>query len=169
MPVKILQYDKIATMIFVVAIFISDQLSKLWVVWFLSNQLPYPLPGGFVRLTLVENEGLAFGYQFAPLQDYQVLLFIILVCIALFLGKMRDGALHRLALALMTGGASGNLFDRIYRGKVIDFIELNLCGVSLPVFNFADIFITIGIGLFLYTLVNHYGKTQPTKTENIDS
>ena len=168
MSVKILQYHKIATIIFVVAIFISDQISKFLVVRFLSNQLPYPLPGGFVRLTLVENEGLAFGYQFAPLQDFQVLLFIVLVSIVLFLAKMRDGVLHRLALVLMTGGASGNLFDRIYRGKVIDFIELNFRGISLPVFNLADIFITIGIGLFLYSLVNHYGKTRNSETKTMD-
>jgi signal peptidase II len=168
MPVKILQHDKIATMIFIVAIFISDQISKLLVIAFLQNRFTYSLPGGFLRLTLVENEGLAFGYQISLLQDYQLLLFVVLVGIVIFLNSIRDGLLHRMALIFMTGGASGNLFDRLYRGKVIDFIEFKFNKVTLPVFNFADISITIGIGFFLYSMVKNYDKTQITPTDNID-
>ena len=58
-----------------------------------------------------------------------------------------------IALALILGGAVGNLFDRIFRGEVIDFLLFYYQGWSFPVFNIADIAINIGAALLILDLV----------------
>jgi signal peptidase II len=132
-----------------VAVLVLDQITKAWAVAVLDDG-PIDIIDGFVRFALARNPGAAFSI----LQDRGTLLAIFaLVTVGVILAVMRD--LHRTAdvvgLALVLGGAVGNLADRVFRGgglfdgAVVDFIDVG----SFPSFNVADSAITIGVVLVL--------------------
>jgi len=129
------------------AVVIIDQVTKAIAVTELASAVSVPVIGKIVSLTLVKNTGAAFG-----LFKYQttVFIFISLVAIAFtvfYLAKKKTN--FYLVLALILGGAAGNLIDRLRLGYVVDFIDLHFW----PVFNIADSCITIGaISLFVIIL-----------------
>ena len=132
---------------------ILDQLSKSAASqWLAFNQAHAVFPG--FNLTLVHNAGAAFSF----LRDaggWQRYFFIILttgISIILLLWLARLPAKRSLlgcALALIIGGAVGNLWDRLQYGYVIDFIEVYYDKWSWPVFNIADSAITVGAILLI--------------------
>ena len=131
-----------------------DQASKLLIVTNLRLYQSIP-ESGLLRLTYVTNSGSAFGM----LQGQGA--FLILVSIIGVLGVLfyyrangRQSALLRYALGLLLGGALGNLTDRLIRGEVVDFINVQLwSGFYFPTFNVADSALTIGLGMLaIYVL-----------------
>ena len=136
------------------AVLATDQVSKLLIV---NNLRPYQsIPEtGLLRLTHVTNSGSAFGL----LQGQTA--FLVLVSIIGVLGVLfyyrangRESALLRYSLGLLLGGALGNLTDRLIRGEVVDFINVQLWSdFYFPTFNVADSALTIGLGMLaLYVL-----------------
>lgn len=122
------------------AVFIADRGSKVWAVEWLYPRSPLPVCR-FFYLTYVENTGAAFGMM------QGANLFFIGVSIVLFAGLFwlrrrlpLSGLGAHLALALVAGGALGNLYDRLVIGHVIDFLDFRVW----PVFNVADSCISVG-------------------------
>jgi signal peptidase II len=120
--------------------------------------LPRSVWGDGLRLTLVYNPGAAFGLHFGPLSRW---IFIGLTCMALLiLGRLYlETPLHHrmrtLALALVTGGALGNLLDRLKSGRgVVDFIDIGVGTLRWPTFNVADMAVTTGSILLAWVLWN---------------
>ena len=119
-----------------------DQLSKWAIIRSFEPGATLPLFPPVLSLTYVQNTGAAFG-----LFKGQHTLFIVLsVCVIAWVGRQlaTPGAVHgvaRWALALILGGASGNLIDRVRLGYVIDFLDLHWW----PVFNIGDSAITVGV------------------------
>ena len=104
----------------------------------------------FFRFSHIENEGSAFG----AFGDANAILAVSAVVAIVVLGvyylfPVVDHWIARLGLALILGGAVGNLADRIYQGSVTDFVNFN----EFPAFNVADAGINIGVVLILLTLV----------------
>jgi signal peptidase II len=136
-----------------ILIMVLDQGTKYLAETLLTLHQPVPVLPSF-NLTLTYNTGAAFSFL-AGAGGWQRWFFLglgIAVSIALLIW------LHRLkpsekwlavALAFILAGAVGNLIDRIWLGKVIDFIELYYDRWSFPVFNIADIAINIGAGLLI--------------------
>ncbi|MCX5761395.1 MAG: signal peptidase II [Gemmatimonadetes bacterium] len=117
--------------------------------------LPRPLWGEGLRLTLVYNPGAAFGLHLGAQSRW---IFIALTMVALLvLGRLYletplVDRLRALALALVSGGALGNLLDRLKSGRgVVDFIDVGVGDWRWPTFNVADIAVTSGA--FLLALV----------------
>ncbi len=140
-----------------------DQLSKAWVVGNVAGRPPISIIEGFARLRYTENTGAAFGF----FQGWTGLLSIaaigIIIAIVLSASRVGTSAYGMVALGLVTGGALGNLIDRLRLGHVTDFIDvygpyLNINNVhyTFPVFNIADSAITIGAILLMATLL--FGK-----------
>lgn len=130
------------------AIVVTDFITKLLAESLLARRLPLAVIGEWVQLRLVYNEGAAFGLH---LGDYSRWIFFGLAVLALIvLGSMvrttRPGDRFRLlALALVCGGAAGNLIDRIRSGQgVVDFVDIGLGSWRWPTFNVADSAITVG-------------------------
>ena len=120
--------------------------------------LPRPVWGDGLRLTLVYNPGAAFGLHLGPWSRW---IFIGLTCLALLvLGRLylETPLRHRvrtLALALVSGGALGNLLDRLKSGRgVVDFIDIGVGTWRWPTFNVADIAVTTGAMLLAWVLWN---------------
>ncbi len=121
----------------------------------LASQPPIYVFGGVLRLQYAENTG-AFLSLGANLPETTrglllgLLVFVILVAAVVYL--IRNPGLRWaqwLGLALLIGGGLGNLLDRVFRdGRVADFAVLRVGPLSTGIFNIADVFIMVGIGLF---------------------
>lgn len=164
------------------SVFIVDQLSKLVVK---GISIPYlnidwngmfygesiEIIGTFLRITFVENPGMAFGFEVGVIQKLFLSIFTLIAAIAIFyyLYKSKDSSLAlRIGLAFILGGALGNLVDRmfygvifdyapLFYGKVVDFIQVEFWDFTLfghtyetwPIFNVADSAVSIGVAVIL--------------------
>ena len=140
-----------------ITVVLSDILTK-WIA--LRDLYPRGVPrevfGDVVRLTLVYNRGAAFGLH---LGQYSRWIFLVLTIAALVIlaqlyraTPARDIA-RTLAIALVSGGAIGNLIDRV-RGPqgVVDFIDIGIGDMRWPTFNVADMAVSTGAILLAYVL-----------------
>ncbi|MDC3203986.1 signal peptidase II, partial [Candidatus Pelagibacter sp.] len=98
------------------------------------------------------NEGIAFGLlSFEKDNLYNILTVIIIIIILVLLVLItRSTGLKKYSLTMITGGALGNVFDRIYSKAVPDFIDFHVGNFHWFIFNIADIFITIGVILMIF-------------------
>jgi signal peptidase II len=131
-----------------------DQLTKSWVRSSMSLNETIPVIGDVLRLTYIHNEGAAFGLSIG---SYSSLVFLVLATIAsglvlfLLLTSPREQRMQRIALALILGGALGNIIDRIRWSMVVDFIQIGIAGHFWPIFNVADSAVTIGAAMLAWT------------------
>jgi signal peptidase II len=125
--------------------------------------------GDFLSFQFIFNEGGAMGTRIGPSWIYTVLTLLALFLIIRYLLLERSQRMSTgIAFALITGGAVGNLIDRIKYGKVVDFIDVDIPDISFLnlqrwfTFNVADAAITIGLGIFLAGLIIKEGRrTEP--------
>ena len=130
-------------------VIVLDQASKQWALL-----LPYgyfkSIMGHFFGWRLVFNEGAAFSMgQNLPGGSITLSLLglTFTVCLIIWLWTLpRERWTFSLALSLVIGGSLGNLYDRLFLGYVIDFIDMGIGAWRWPTFNVADIFISLGIG-----------------------
>jgi len=140
--------------------------------WLATEMLVYASPVPllpFFDLTLLHNPGAAFSFL-AGAGGWQRWFFVgisLLVCILLVVWLMRTPPQQwwmRLALALILGGALGNLYDRILHGYVVDFISLHYGGWYYPAFNLADSAITVGAAILIIDMLFISGRAdKPTR------
>lgn len=126
-----------------------DQWSKHWAATHLAFHAPVHLIGSLLTLTYTRNSGIAFG-MFAG-RNFPFYIFSIVASLAvlwLWSRHPRLPAARQWSLALILGGAVGNLVDRVRAGEVTDFILLAWRGHEFPVFNVADVCVTCGVILF---------------------
>ena len=131
---------------------LSDQVSKIWVMSVFAVGESLALTP-FFNLVLVFNPGASFSFL-ADAGGWQREFFIVLaLAVSVWLLMMlRRHAAERLmpsALALILGGALGNVIDRIRYGAVVDFVQLHAAEYYFPAFNLADSAITLGVMLML--------------------
>jgi signal peptidase II len=126
---------------------------------------------GFFQLTHTENTGAAFSLfadSPAPWKTAMLIAFsgIALVVVSLLLWKNHHAHLSTgIGLALIMGGALGNLWDRVARGRVVDFLLLYYKRYQWPVFNLADSAIVIGAGLLVLEILFHKSSTVAPQSE----
>ena len=139
------------------AVVVLDQATKLWAVGGLTLHRPVALLP-FLNLTLVHNTGAAFSLL-ADAGGWQRWFFTVLtlaICAGLSVWLVRIAGHERptaACLALIIGGAIGNLIDRLRLGYVIDFVDLHAAGWHWPAFNVADAAISCAaVGLVLLAL-----------------
>ena len=130
-----------------------DQLTKYWVTsrFQLGDSVTIT---AFFNMVLAYNTGAAFSFL-ANAGGWQRIFFtaiavIASVVIVMLLRKPHNHRLFNLALALILGGAIGNLIDRVLLGHVVDFIQVHAGGYYWPAFNVADSAITIGAALLIW-------------------
>ncbi len=173
-------------------VLLVDQFSKLYVKGFvipffepvnsgLSIGESIPLFNNFLHITLVENPGMAFGFD--PGSDFKlwISLFSLTASVGLlvYLYIVRNKALIlRVSIALILGGAIGNLLDKmfygllfdyapLFYGRVVDFIDMRLFSIfilnksyGVYIFNFADLAITAGVICFILFLYKQSKESQ---------
>jgi signal peptidase II len=133
-----------------VATLAADQATKIAAAQMLTEHRPYPVAGHWLYLTLARNPGGAFGLLPQAAVYLTVASAVVAVIILLHArAAVAHSSLLTAALAMVLGGALGNLADRVRLGHVIDFIDLRVW----PVFNVADIAVTVGVALVILTLL----------------
>jgi len=134
----------------VLPVIVLDQLSKLWIVQSVPMFSAIQIVKNFFHITYIQNTGGAFGIFSGLHTVYFQKVFVVGTLIAIgFIGvlysKLRSYQKKPATrIALIIGGAIGNLIDRIRLGGVIDFIDLHVYSYHWPAFNIADSAITIG-------------------------
>ena len=137
-------------------IFTADRWTKTWVAAHISIGNAIPVLPGVLRITHWLNEGAAFSLFADTASPHTVrVALIVFTCVAaaaVLIALVRLGnrvTLTTVALALILGGALGNVHDRLEYGSVIDFIEVHIFGYHWPDFNVADSAIVTGACLLL--------------------
>ena len=150
---------KITIWIIAISVFVLDRISKLWISQKFALNETTEIIKNIFHLTLVHNTGAAFGiFRNQTLFFISISVFAIVAIIVYIKRSPKHSRSRDIALALILGGAFGNLVDRLFFGYVIDFLDFRVW----PVFNVADSAITIGTVLLIFSLV-HKNKIPNTK------
>ncbi len=134
-------------------VLLLDQLTKLWVMTdFTLGDSRYI--SGFFNLVRAHNEGAAFSF----LSDaggwqrwfFSIVSSVISLVIIVWISRLpKQRVLEALALALILGGALGNLYDRLVLGYVVDFLDFHWAGWHFAAFNVADMAISMGAAIMI--------------------
>ena len=149
---------------FILSIFLFDRITKIYVInldkKFIGSEI---FSSKYLNITLIWNEGIAFGLLSFDQENLYNLLTILIILIIFFILVMflKSSGLKKLALVMILGGALGNVFDRILYKSVPDFIDFHVGEFHWFIFNIADIFITIGV--FSMILFEFIGNNQKIK------
>jgi len=141
-----------------------DQIAKYIVVENIAPGEMIPVIDKFFYLTLHKNPGAAWGI----LQNSQKLFLIIIPVISIFVlyfMAKNNNRFLRFSLAFILGGAAGNYIDRLFEGRVTDFLLFYIGSYPFPIFNAADMAITCGTVLLAVYMLFIY-KEPPRKTES---
>lgn len=141
-------------------VLIADRLTKLLAEAFLSPAETLPVIPGLFNLVLTENRGMAFGMFSEGNSEWRTFFFsaialFVMGLVATVLWQrsptgMAASRLSRVGLSLVLGGAAGNLYDRLVKGAVTDFLDFHIGAYHWPAFNIADAAISVGVGLALF-------------------
>ena len=149
--------------IYIIGLILIDQLSKVWALSALRGTEGIAVIPNVFELSYLENRGAAFGI----LQDHQIFFVLITVAAAVILTwiyrripQTKKYIPLRISYALIMAGAFGNLIDRVFRGYVVDFFYFKW--IDFPVFNVADIYVTVTMILLLILILFFY------KEEDLD-
>ncbi len=138
---------------------VTDQIVKILVDGRLSELESMPVVPGFFSLTRIHNTGTAFGLFNALDFPFKTAVLTLVGLTALGLLAWFAATLpvaqrlSRAGLALVLGGAIGNLIDRVRFGYVLDFFDFEFWGWHFWAFNIADAAITVGVGLMLLEMI----------------
>ena len=160
-------------LLLIAAVVVLDQLTKALVVRQIGLHDYIPLVDGMVSLSHVRNHGAAFGLLSDWNLPYQSLLLSVLSLAALgaiatyFVRLPAAARLPRTALALVLGGAVGNVIDRLRLGYVVDFVHVYWREYQWPDFNAADSTITIGVALLVIDILSS-PETEPQGATAVD-
>ena len=152
-------------LIIIISIFILDRVTKLYVIYLDKiNSGSEIYLSKYLNIYLIWNEGIAFGlFSFDEKNLYNYLtIFILVIVVFILFWIIKSKGIQKYALSMISGGALGNLFDRILYRAVPDFIDLHINNFHWFIFNIADIFITIGV--FLMILSEFTVKDRNEKT-----
>ena len=144
---------------FILSIFLLDRITKIYVINLDKRLIGSEIfSSKYLNITLIWNEGIAFGLlSFDQENLYNLLtILIILIIFFIFLMILKSSGLKKLALSIILGGALGNVFDRILYKSVPDFIDFHVGEFHWFIFNIADVFITIGVfSMILFEIIGN--------------
>ena len=141
-------------LIFSIFLLVFDQVSKALIVSQFDLYESIPV-APFFNLTFVVNYGFAFGFLNSPSLNQIIVSIVILSIIIYFLYlliKTQD-RVFKICLVLILSGAIGNFLDRIFRGYVVDFIDIYVFNYHWPAFNIADSCISIGFVILIFNIL----------------
>lgn len=145
-----------------------DQLTKYLVLQNLDLYQSVPVIDKVLNFTYIQNKGAVFGIM----QEMRWLLIsfsavILVVCIGILIKKSFKSKMMYWALSLVLSGGIGNMIDRIFRGYVVDFIDVQF--VDFYIFNVADCCVVVGVILiFLYFIIDTYKDYRNGKKASVE-
>lgn len=141
---------KVPILILIITTIVLDQIVKYYINLNMTVGQSIPIINDILHITYVLNPGAAFGILEHKRVFFILIVFVMLVISYYVYKKISKMNLFlKIGMALLIGGAIGNLIDRVKTGYVIDFIDFRIW----PVFNIADIAIVIGVGIIIYFML----------------
>ena len=140
--------------IVILLIFLLDRISKIYVIHldeiFLNSEI---ISLKFINIQLIWNEGVAFGlFAFDDKSFYNMITgFIVIIILTLIYFIRKTRGIEKYSFIIILGGALGNVFDRFVYSAVPDFIDIHYQNFHWFIFNVADIFITLGVLLLIFS------------------
>lgn len=138
--------------LFILAMVAVDQLFKYLATTFIVDLVPVTLIPGFIGLNYIHNYGAGFSILSGKV-DFLIIFTaaaLIVIAFVVFTGRFTN-KIDELCFVLILAGGIGNLIDRVILGYVVDYLEFLF--MEFPIFNFADILICVGVGLFMLNTV----------------
>jgi signal peptidase II len=172
--VKTTGSDRTIYVVISALVVVLDQLTKMLVDRFMNLHESRLLVDGLLRLTYVQNRGAAFGILSEADLPYQSLLFAVvslaaLGAIAAYAWRLpAHSRLPQTALALIMGGALGNLLDRARLGYVVDFVDAFWGIHHWPAFNVADSAISVGVVLLVLDILRQPRAGEAPQPPRVD-
>lgn len=136
----------------IVFLTLIDQLSKTYIASSMELYDQIEIIKDFFYITYVKNDGAGFSILKGQMAFFYIVTVIALIFLVYMLIKSNN-KLADTAYLLMIGGALGNFIDRIRFKYVTDFLDFKIFGYDFPVFNLADTFLTIGVGLLILSIL----------------
>lgn len=132
------------------AVLLLDQMVKRLIMSDMPLGMSIPVLPGIFHITYIQNPGAAFGILAQQRWLFIAVGFLFMGAAVVFRRRLRrESRWMQCGVALLLGGAVGNLVDRILWGAVVDFLDFRVW----PVFNIADISIVVGVGCMMYALL----------------
>jgi signal peptidase II len=137
--------------VMVVIVLLIDRITKLWVVSKMELSETIPVINGFFHITYIKNSGAAFGILANMRWGFVIVTVLVLTAIFYMAVKTsREDRYLTMIYGMITGGALGNLIDRVRTGLVIDFFDFR--GIWPYIFNVADSFVVVGVILLTWQI-----------------
>mgnify|MGYP004509719547 FL=1 len=146
------KFNYLIYLFIVVSLVSLDQYTKSIILNYFELYQSKTIIDGFFSLTYVQNFGAGFSIMQNARTTFLIITPICLVGFTYLFIKSND-KLSKTALLLMISGTIGNFIDRIVRVYVVDFLDFIIFGWDFPIFNVADIFLTIGVCLYIIALI----------------
>lgn len=143
--------------------FVLDRLSKQWILDSIVGN-PITVINNFFYIRHLENKGAAFSILQGKAGILAIMTSIVSLVLVYVMIKNKNKFL-RLTLSLILGGALGNLYDRVFRGSVVDFLEFHFGSYVFPSFNVADSLVVVGtilLGIYILFIYKEPEKIQKT-------
>ncbi len=135
-----------------------DQMTKRLALHYSFTHGVYSVMNNIFKVKVCWNPGFSFGVG-SSFYTWVLKFIIFAVCIGVFISWYKSkNKLETFMYSLILGGGISNLIDRFLYNAVLDFISLTIFGISFPIFNIADILITVGIILMLWKEAPSYRK-----------
>ncbi len=140
---------------FLTALFVYflDRVSKIWILK--ASGLPWDVLPVF-RIVKTWNPGVVFGIGgslFFKTKGAILFLIVFLLLLVVFIAFKSKSPFEKALLGMIFGGGLGNFTDRVFYGKVLDFLDFHFKGLHWPAFNMADVSITLGILLYAFNFL----------------
>lgn len=136
-----------------IVLFIIDQITKSFISTYLTLNQSIKVIKDFFYITYINNSGASFGMLKNSKLFLIILSLIAIIIILRYMNTFKKTKLNMIGFSLVLGGILGNLSDRILFGYVIDFFDFFIFSYNFPVFNFADVFIVIGVILLIISIL----------------
>lgn len=146
------KFNYLIYLFIVVSLVSLDQYTKSIILNYFELYESKAIIDGFFSLTYVQNFGAGFSIMQNARTTFLIITPICLIGLTYLFIKSND-KLSKTALLLMISGTIGNFIDRIVRIYVVDFLDFIIFGWDFPIFNVADIFLTIGVCLYIIALI----------------
>ena len=155
-----------------IVVALIDQLTKMWAVAKLIEGETYRALGDFFQLKLIYNEGGAMGTTFGGPAFYLISAAAILIMVIYFIYVNRSRGFIANSMALIAGGAVGNIIDRVQSGRVVDFLDFDFFDFNMFwrtierwwTFNIADAAITVGIIILMFYILFYSKYSKPAES-----
>ncbi|MCT8139756.1 signal peptidase II [Anaerobacillus sp. CMMVII] len=150
--------------ILAIIILLLDQATKWLIVTKMALHEQIAIIENVLYITSHRNKGAAFGILQGQMWLFFIVTTIVVTFVVYYIYKhAKESKLLGISLGLVLGGAIGNFIDRLFRGEVVDFIDVYIFTYDFAIFNVADMALVIGVGILMLQIFLEEGKTRENK------